>query len=98
MRSLMGRGRTFMWLVGDKGAMRGEVESRRAIILGTIAFFVVLTLAVLDFWDDGEINNSKFLIVALFVFSGAGTGRIIDALVDRYVGNSNGGSRERKDQ
>lgn len=57
----------------------------RASILATIAFVVVLTILVLDFRDNGRIDNDHFLMLALFVFSGAATGRTIDALVGAYT-------------
>lgn len=59
---------------------------KRAAILTTVAFVVALGILIADFMDNGHIDNDNFLIVALFVFSGAGTGRAVDALVDNYLG------------
>lgn len=45
-----------------------------------------MLLLVADFHDNGKIDNDKFFVVALFIFSGAGAGRALDALVDKYLG------------
>lgn len=52
----------------------------------TIAFLAALGILLADFADNGVIDNQKFLIISLFVFSGAGTGRAIDAVIERYIG------------
>ncbi len=66
-------------------ARRRPKEAKRTAVLATVAFLVVLGLMVADFVDNGRIDNGRFMIVALFVFSGAGAGRAIDAVVDWYI-------------
>ncbi len=65
---------------------RKQKQNRRAAVLGTVVVCVLLGILVADFHDNGEIDNGRFLIVALFVFSGAGAGAMLDNLANWYLG------------
>lgn len=69
-----------------------QPESRRTAVLATLVLFVLLGLTVADFLDNGHVDNGNFLVVSLFIFSGAGAGRALDSLVDRYIDQDDDGS------
>lgn len=61
-------------------------EPKRTAWIATVIVAVLLGVVVADFRNNGVIDNGKFLIVGLFIFSGTVSGNMADRLLDRYLG------------
>ena len=70
------------------------MKIRLTPVLTTVAFITVVTITVMDFLNDGVIDNGKFLIVSLCLFSGLISGRLLDGIVDKYLGNGSKNEKE----